>query len=754
MKKCDIIIPIYNAYDYTKDCITSVIKHTNLEHHTLVLINDCSPDARLQELLQEVKKKHSKLNIKVLENATNLGFVQTVNKGMQLSKRDVVLLNSDTEVTPNWLEKMGNCAYSRKEIATVTPLTNNGSIASVPNFISDNEIPEGYTVERYASLIEKISFQKYPELTTGVGFCMYIKRSILDCVGYFDAEAYGIGYGEETDFCYRCSDFGYTHVLCDDTFVYHKGTQSFKEKYDDIYDEHMKTLIGRYKKYNDKTNDFVLGNPIEYIQNNIKIHLYGNNRKNVLYVVHSWFDNQDTRGAGGAPLHVYDIIKQNETTQNSFVLSPRDNGVYRLYCYYKEGEFFLDFSTQPYSTSLHFYNTSYEEMIDKIITCFQIDTVHVHQLLGHSFSLMEAIKKHKLYSVITLHDFYYFCPLIHLMREFKVYCKDPYQEIECQKCLAYQYKVDNNVIGPWRQECQRFLSQFNSIVCPSVDTKERYETYYPNLSVQVIEHGVNATTSEYVPTLDGTFHIAFIGIIGIHKGRKILKDTIKSAQLSTSKIHVHLFGSSDDDYLCHNHRNYTYHGLYEKNELPNLLAEHKIDLICIMPVWPETYSYTLTEAIMANIPVIATNIGAVGERVKTLKCGWLVDYQVTVTEFIEKLKAIANNQKEYEKVVKQVRKIKFKTVEAMAKEYEEMYQFSSGRKKAMPKEERYQFLHQAIPIRTDTVDAVWKLARYHNLISFYEKVRNSKVWRGMSKLRVDRFVVATGRKLSKKSVDE
>ena len=69
--------------------------------------------------IRETKDK----KIVVLDNEKNMGFVRTVNKGMKYSKNDVILLNSDTEVTANWIEKIQNCAYSSQYIATVTPLT-------------------------------------------------------------------------------------------------------------------------------------------------------------------------------------------------------------------------------------------------------------------------------------------------------------------------------------------------------------------------------------------------------------------------------------------------------------------------------------------------------------------------------------------------------------------------------------------------------------------------------------------------------
>ena len=151
----DIIIPIYNAFDFTKKCIETVIEHTDLTKHTLLLINDKSTDQRILPLLTLFTTEYPSLNITIINNESNQGFVRTVNIGMQHSSRDVVLLNSDTEVTKNWLPKIQKCAYSKAAIATVTPLSNNATLASVPDFMSENTIPSDFTIEEYAEIVER-----------------------------------------------------------------------------------------------------------------------------------------------------------------------------------------------------------------------------------------------------------------------------------------------------------------------------------------------------------------------------------------------------------------------------------------------------------------------------------------------------------------------------------------------------------------------------------------------------------------------
>jgi GT2 family glycosyltransferase len=83
-------------------------------------------------------------------------------------------------------------------------------------------------VEAFSEFVEKISLRYYPEVPAGVGFCMYIKRDILEQLGYFDETRFEKGYAEETDFCMRALKKGFLHVLDDATYIYHVGGVSFE----------------------------------------------------------------------------------------------------------------------------------------------------------------------------------------------------------------------------------------------------------------------------------------------------------------------------------------------------------------------------------------------------------------------------------------------------------------------------------------------------------------------------------------------
>jgi GT2 family glycosyltransferase len=270
----DIIVPVHNAYEDVKGCIRSVLDNTDMNCHRIVIIDDKSDDQRIRDYLETLKYELNGIKAVFIFNEANLGFAKTANMGMRFSDRDVILLNTDTIVTDLWVEKLRRAAYSSPGIATVTPFSNNATICSIPNFCESNPLPERFDVHSFAEFIDKISMRYYPEIPTGVGFCMFIKREILNEVGFFDESSFDKGYGEENDFCMRALKKGYTHVLDDSTFIYHKGGASFTREVKMIKElEALKILEKMHPEYLPIVNKFIRENPLKHIHHYIKLRI-------------------------------------------------------------------------------------------------------------------------------------------------------------------------------------------------------------------------------------------------------------------------------------------------------------------------------------------------------------------------------------------------------------------------------------------------------------------------------------------------
>ena len=306
-KSVDIIIPIYNALEDLKKCASSIIKYTDLSTHRLILIDDKSSDYHVHTYLASLKQD----GVYVYENDINIGFSGTVNKGMLMSEEnDVLLLNSDTIVTPRWIEKILECAYSDDGIATVSPSSNNASICSVPYSNKNNVMPANMSLDEYAEEIERISMRRYPPIPMANGFCMYIKRKVIKEVGLFDSAAFGRGYGEENDYCNRASELGYRHVLCDDTFIYHKGTASFEDESRETLGKlHEPILEERYPQLNRELEWYWAYQQDTVVHKNIELFSklsLGSDKKNIFYLIQADFREGCSNNIGGTQLWLMD----------------------------------------------------------------------------------------------------------------------------------------------------------------------------------------------------------------------------------------------------------------------------------------------------------------------------------------------------------------------------------------------------------------------------------------------------------------
>lgn len=225
----DVLIPVYDGLEETLECINSAIaaRKLNRTPHRIVVLDDATPVPALQKALKILA---SKGKIKLIQNPVNLGFIRNMNRAMALGGlHDVVWLNADTRVHGDWLDRLREKAYAFGDIASVTPFTNNGELMSFPVSRVSAPMPSAIEHAEIDNLAREADSPAV-ELETGCGFCLYIKRTALDTVGYLDEVHLSRGYGEETDWCLRARQHGFRHVGAPNVFVAHKGGVSFKKE--------------------------------------------------------------------------------------------------------------------------------------------------------------------------------------------------------------------------------------------------------------------------------------------------------------------------------------------------------------------------------------------------------------------------------------------------------------------------------------------------------------------------------------------
>ena len=211
--KCDIVMAVWNNLELTKSCIDSIIKNTDVDYR-LIIIDNASND-ETKRYLEQLKDKEGP-RVLLIRNETNLGFIKAMNQGMRDSRAPYIcLINNDTIVTKGWLGEMIKVAESSSNIGLVNPSSN--TLGQKPD--------KGEPVEAYAEKLKKDAVS-FAEIGSAIGFCMLIKKEVIDKIGVFD-EIYGMGNFEDTDYSRRVIKEGYICARANRVYVYHDEGSSF-----------------------------------------------------------------------------------------------------------------------------------------------------------------------------------------------------------------------------------------------------------------------------------------------------------------------------------------------------------------------------------------------------------------------------------------------------------------------------------------------------------------------------------------------
>jgi GT2 family glycosyltransferase len=206
---CDIIIPVWDQLDNTRNCLEHLVKNTSYPYWLILIDNASGADTK--KYLEEFAAGRPG-SIRLVRNETNLGFVKAVNQGMRLSDAPYVcVMNNDIVPGTRWLENLVEFAETHRDIGLMNPLCNgHGS----------------RTVEEYARIVETENKDRYMEMNQCFGFCMLIKREVIDKIGVLD-ERFGMGGFDDTDYSMRAHIAGYGCASVHSSYVYHREHASF-----------------------------------------------------------------------------------------------------------------------------------------------------------------------------------------------------------------------------------------------------------------------------------------------------------------------------------------------------------------------------------------------------------------------------------------------------------------------------------------------------------------------------------------------
>ncbi len=609
----DIIIPAYRGLAQTQRCIASVLGDPHRPAGRVIVVDDRSPEPKLSAWLDALAAGG---RIVLVRNRRNQGFVASVNIGIETAgSNDVVLLNSDTEVPPGWLARLAGHAYTSPRVASVSPFSNNATICGYPA-VEGGPPAFGLGVAELDAACLAANAGRSVELPTTVGFCMYIRRAALADVGLFDVDTFGRGYGEENDFCLRASARGWQHLLACDTFVYHEGSVSFGAAASAAAEHGTAVLRKRYPHYARLVAQHVKADPAGPFRFAITTELFRrSNKPAILMMTHDL--------GGGVRRHIMELVKQTAEEANCLLLESTARGAT------------LSIPALPGHPELALPADRVGDLI-LVLQSARVTRAHIHHLMSMDLDARSLLHRLGVPFDVTVHDYFAICPQVNLLPWLQgSYCGEP-DIARCNACIADRPSYGSRDIVSWRRGNAWQFLEADRVICPSEDVRKRLARRGLDARAIVVPHepvaGGPWPFSPQMLAKGRPLRVAIIGVLANQKGA--LTVMTLAGSVGPSELSIHLIGYAEKGLPEPLAKRIEATGEYEEAELPSLLAKVKPHVVWFPAQWPETYSYTLTAAIDAGLPIVATRIGAFPERLEGRPLTWLVDPEASTEEWV------------------------------------------------------------------------------------------------------------------------
>lgn len=619
-RRVDIIVPVYEGLEAVVRCVKSLVSAKNITKTEIFLINDKSPDSRIRSFLEETATEYE--NVIYMHNPDNLGFVKTVNRGFAESTEDVIILNADTEVSDHWVDRLVFHACDHKKVGTVTPFSNNATICSFPTFGNHAEIFADLTTGELSDALYFINTGQSSPVPTGAGSCMYVSRQLLEEVGLFNEDEFALGYGEENDLCRRAAKAGYQNLHAHDLFVFHEGEVSFKTVDYDASPA-AKTLLKLHPEYDQLVaiafeRDEAYPSRLYGIQEALR----RSGAEKTAYIFHAM--------GGGTERVVRQQIKMSAPGISISVQPAVSNpGNVRIQVTY-DNHAALDC-------------TSSVERAVSFLDYIRLSSVNIHHMIDISESFIEAVIRLGAPVRFYVHDFYSVCGRIFGLRPGVGFCGFPQDTQVCTSCLSSS-DVDPNRpsdMQTWRALNGSILRRADEVIAPSEYVASELRRFYPDCSITVDttcwDKGQPLGSDRKVIPFEkkNRFKVALLGGLGEHKGLALVRSVYD--ELASRAVDLVLIGHSAKEGGAFAGPTT---GPYQPDELPGLLAAQAPDAIWISSIAPETYSFTLNEALESPYPVIVNNVGALPERAMEHQSTFIIDHTEPPAQIADQIVAI------------------------------------------------------------------------------------------------------------------
>jgi O-antigen biosynthesis protein len=604
-----ILVSVYQGKEYLRPFFTSLFINTQ-SAFSLILVDNGNEDATIRAYLRALAAAHD--NATLLRVEANRGYVGAMCLAIEYAPpgQHVAVLNTDTVLPPNWLERLLGPIFADPTVASTTPFTNAGTVCSFPEIGVDNPPLLSLPTEAIDAAFAQVRGEKLQiELPSGVGFCMAHNRAAIDKIGWYDLNAFGQGYGEENDWCLRARRAGFRNILVPNLFIYHKHGGVYGDEKQALLEKSLSIIHQRYPNYGEDVAVFFNTDPVGRIRALVAFLLtcrHARGRRILL------FDHG--RGGGSnffsdqlvakliAEGHSLSLVSWNDSALTITLMT--ENGSYKF----------------KMADLREIHDLAQHVRYDDIIINQLVDIPDIVVSIEFILNLTANTNAHL---TVYIHDYFWVCPSVNLLNFEGVFCDIPDLSV-CKICSNKNHhfpieasdRRDFNMTV-WRSQMGRVLSAAERVVCFSHEGARRLQKVYllaPE-KVKVLPHFADYfyPPVEFRISAERVLNIAVVG--GIHEAKgagvvRRLAEAIKAR--GDGSVRLTVIGTIEAEV---EDLGVTVTGLYSREGLSAELERHGINLVLMPSVWPETFCYVVEEVMSLGLPLAVFDIGAPAERV-------------------------------------------------------------------------------------------------------------------------------------------
>jgi glycosyltransferase involved in cell wall biosynthesis len=403
----------------------------------------------------------------------------------------------------------------------------------------------------------------------------------------------------------------------------------------------------------------------------------------IVYLVHQFFPMHYT-GTEKVVLNIASMMQKQGHSVKVITYSFYENSFYDKTI----GDFFLkEFSfknisiiaikhksyKQNQDINFGYQDDSLSKVSRDIIASENPNIVHAVHLMRMKELILSTISLNIPY-IITLTDFWLICPKVILVNSQGDLCSGPGFGKICRNSCA---EINNHAITERLKISRQILESAKLITAPSKFVANIIRNEFPGLAIKAIPHGLNYNMliqKKEIHYNKKIITFCYAGSINPHKGIHVILEAF--SKIKQINYLLKIYGTGDDNYLQQIKNKFRckkikFLGVFNENEIGNVLS--KVDVVIISSIWYETYSLILHEAFACNIPVIASNVGVMAEKIIDNTNGFL--FNIGDADHLQQvIEKIINNPEILNNIKKNIHKIYTPTVEQESYVYEKLYQ--------------------------------------------------------------------------------